>query len=180
MTLLKSCGRLYLCLLITIISLLLAPGFAMANSQSELIIGRAHGASLVPQEALLDDLATVRVIYLGEIFHTIARHHARQAGIAEGTLAEQDLKLVLGMEMFSVEQQPVLDKWQRSSDDVEALIKELGTEHWTNLKAYEAVLLSARDRGIPIIGLNASEPSGAKARARGTGRALSGGKRESA
>lgn len=127
---------------------------AMAASHSEIIVDVLMGEP-VPFEALLDDLATVRVIYLGE-FHTIARHHEQQAELLKA-LADKDVKLAMGMEMFSVEQQPLLDRWQRGSDDVDALITALGPGHWTNLKAYAAVLLGARERGIPIIGLNASD-----------------------
>jgi uncharacterized iron-regulated protein len=61
------------------------------------------------------------------------------------------------MEMFSVEQQSALDKWQRGSEDVTALIAALGPDHWTNLKDYEPVLVKARELNAPIIGLNASD-----------------------
>lgn len=109
----------------------------------------------VPKEALLDDLSSVKIIYLGE-YHTIERHHKLQAEMIR-SLSENGMKLSLGMEMFSQDQQEVLDRWQKGTDDVDALIRDLGTEHWTNLKAYGSVLQLARDLKIPIIGLNASD-----------------------
>jgi uncharacterized iron-regulated protein len=136
------------------LSMLLVSGVSMADSPSEIIVDVLMGEP-VPRDALLEDLATVRVIYLGE-FHTVERHHAQQADLLQG-LVDRDLKLALGMEMFSVEQQPILDKWQKGSEDVSALITALGPEHWTNLKAYGPVLLKAREQGIPILGLNAPD-----------------------
>ena len=86
---------------------------------------------------LMEDLAQVKIIYLGEI-HTIARHHELQAEILR-SLADQNVNTALGMEMFTVDQQTVLDAWQKSNSDVEGLIKELGAEHWTNLMDYKTV-----------------------------------------
>ena len=109
----------------------------------------------VTVQTLLDDLAEVRIIYLGEI-HTIARHHKLQADILN-RLKERGPKLALGMEMFSVQQQPMLDGWLAGKQGINDLIRELGKEHWTNLKDYEPVLTAARDLGIPVIGLNAND-----------------------
>ena len=96
-----------------------------------------------------------RIIYLGEI-HTIARHHKLQTDILK-RLKERGLKPALGMEMFSTEHQPILDRWLSGKQSINDLIRELGKEHWTNLKDYESVLTTARDLGIPVIGLNAPD-----------------------
>jgi uncharacterized iron-regulated protein len=109
----------------------------------------------VTMETLLDDLAEVRIIYLGEI-HTIARHHKLQTEILK-KLNERGLKLALGMEMFSTDQQVILDRWLAGKQSINDLIGELGKEHWTNLKDYEPALTAARDLGIPVIGLNAPD-----------------------
>jgi len=109
----------------------------------------------VPVEEMLEDLSTVRLVYIGEI-HTIARHHEFQAEII-AKLAEKGIKLALGMEMFSEGQQPVLDNWQQGKDGVDSLIGELGKGHWTNLRDYEKVLVQARALKVPIVGLNASD-----------------------
>ncbi len=106
-------------------------------------------------KTMLDDLAEARIIYLGEI-HTIARHHKLQTEMLK-LLNERGLKLALGMEMFSVERQPILDRWLAGKQTVNDLIRELGKEHWTNLKDYESVLTTARNLGIPIAGLNAPD-----------------------
>ena len=107
----------------------------------------------VPMEVLLDDLAQVRVVYVGEI-HTIARHHQFQQELLQG-LTDRGIKVALGLEMFTDEQQPLLDRWRQGTQPLESIKDELGEDYWTNQKDYEPLLLMARERGVPIIGLNA-------------------------
>jgi uncharacterized iron-regulated protein len=128
-------------------------GTALASSVS-FIVDLLAGEP-IPMETLLDDLAHVRVIYLGEI-HTIARHHELQTAILRG-VAARNPKVALGMEMFTQEQQPILDRWQNGSEDISALMRDLGGNRWTNLKDYRSVLLAARELRVPIVGLNASD-----------------------
>ena len=69
-----------------------------ALADSEPFIIDLYMGEPVPQDVMLDDLSTVRIVYLGEI-HTIARHHELQAEILRG-LSDRDVKLAVGMEMF--------------------------------------------------------------------------------
>ncbi|MDQ7784621.1 MAG: ChaN family lipoprotein [Desulfomonilaceae bacterium] len=109
----------------------------------------------VPMEMMVDDLASVRIVYVGEV-HTIDRHHELQTEILR-VLSQRGLKLALGMEMFSVRQQEILDRWQRGDGSVASLIHDLGKGHWTNLLDYESVLLTARKLHVPILGINADD-----------------------
>jgi uncharacterized iron-regulated protein len=84
------------------------------------------------------------------------RHHDVQREIIQ-KLSEKGLKLVLGMEMFTHEQQGALDRWTAGRSDIGGLIRELGTEYWTNIRDYEKILLTARDRNIRILGINAPD-----------------------
>ncbi len=124
------------------------------DSDAPFIIDMLMGEP-VEMETMLDDLAEVGIIYLGEV-HTIARHHKLQADILN-RLKGRGLKLALGMEMFSTQHQTVLDRWISSKQSINELIRELGKEHWTNLKDYESVLTTARDLGIHVVGLNAPD-----------------------
>ncbi len=126
-----------------------------ALAESEPFIIDLYMGEPVPQDVMVDDLSAVRIVYLGEI-HTIARHHGLQAEILRG-LSDRELKLAVGMEMFSRESQPILDRWQTGNQSVADLIMELGREHWTNLQDYEKVLTLARERHVPIVGLNARD-----------------------
>jgi uncharacterized iron-regulated protein len=126
-----------------------------ALADSEPFIIDLYMGEPVPQDVMLDDLSAVRIVYLGEI-HTIARHHELQEQILRGLL-DRELKLALGMEMFSRESQPILDRWQSGNQSVADLVMALGREHWTNLRDYEKVLNLARERHVPIVGLNARD-----------------------
>ena len=108
----------------------------------------------VPIETALDDMSAVRIVYVGEI-HTIARHHELQVEILRG-LVQRNPKISLAMEMFTSEQQPVVDRWLSSTEPVSVLVKNLGKDSWTNLIDYSSVLTMARDLKIPVVGLNIS------------------------
>jgi len=94
-------------------------------------------------------------VYIGEV-HTIRRHHGIQTEILN-RLAERNMKLALGMEMFSAHQQEILSRWQKGSESVEDLVRALGAGHWTNLPDYGPLLVLARKLGVPILGLNADD-----------------------
>jgi len=106
-------------------------------------------------DTMVDDLATARIVYIGEV-HTIRRHHGIQTEILN-RLAERNMKLALGMEMFSAHQQEILSRWQKGSESVEDLVRALGAGHWTNLPDYGPLLVLARKLGVPILGLNADD-----------------------
>lgn len=78
----------------------------------------------VPIETALDDMSAVRIVYVGEI-HTIARHHELQVEILRG-LVQRNPKISLAMEMFTPEQQPVVDRWLSSSEPVSVLGEKPG------------------------------------------------------
>ncbi|MEW6112540.1 MAG: ChaN family lipoprotein, partial [Thermodesulfobacteriota bacterium] len=148
-SLLRSCSRVTALLA----AFVCAPALIMAGSQP-IIVDVLMGEP-IPLEKMIEDLATVRIVYIGE-FHTVARHHQAQAAILKG-LADKNLSLALGMEMFAESQQPILEKWQQGPGGVDSLINELGREHWTNLADYEPVLMLAKKSKIPIRGLNADD-----------------------
>jgi uncharacterized iron-regulated protein len=106
-------------------------------------------------ETALDDLAKARIIYVGE-FHTISRHHELQAEILRG-LAGRNRNVALAMEMFTPQQQRIVDGWLASEETVSELVEKLGGDRWTNLTDYHSVLYLARDLGVSIICLNAPE-----------------------
>lgn len=109
----------------------------------------------IPIDMMVNDLATVRIVYIGEV-HTIRRHHDIQTEVLN-RLAERNMKLALGMEMFSANQQEILSRWQKGNESVEDLMRALGAGHWTNLPDYAPLLVSARKLGVPILGLNADD-----------------------
>lgn len=103
---------------------------------------------------LTDDLAKARVIFLGEV-HTIPRHHQLQKQILN-SLADRGQKLVLAMEQFEYFTQPVLDKFNAGSIDLDGLIRESDwAKRWSGHTNYHELVSAARAHGIPLLALNA-------------------------
>jgi uncharacterized iron-regulated protein len=103
---------------------------------------------------LLDDLAEVDVVYLGER-HTIERHHEIQHRIV-ADLADRGVPLALGLEQMEIPQQPLLDRFASGTLDFDELAKqsEWG-KRWHNFEQYRPVLKAARDAAAPMRALNA-------------------------
>jgi len=103
---------------------------------------------------VIDDLAGVRVIYLGES-HRLQRHHDIQLQIFTD-LAKRDVPLVLALEQLESYQQPILDKYNQGKITYEQLVKETKWEQrWGNYKQYRPLVEAARKAGAPILALNA-------------------------
>jgi uncharacterized iron-regulated protein len=128
---------------------------AMAFAEGEPVIVDVYQGEPVDSDTMMEDLTQVRIVYLGEI-HTIADHHRLQEQILEA-LGSAETPLAMGMEMFSVDQQAIVDSWLKGAGSVDDLLNKLGVERWTNLKDYEAILLSIRKLGIPLVALNAPD-----------------------
>lgn len=104
--------------------------------------------------ALLDELQTARVVYLGE-FHRIGRHHDLQLELLNG-LANRGVPLVLAMEQFEYFTQPVLDKYNAGEVDLPALVAESEWNvRWRGHEAYHDLLKAARAHDVPVLALNA-------------------------
>ena len=108
----------------------------------------------VPHQAVVDDLAGVRVVYLGER-HRVARHHAMQAQIISD-LAARGRRLVVGLEQLEAAGQPSLDRFHAGEIDFEQLAEatEWGTR-WPNYETYRPVVDAARKANAPLLALNA-------------------------
>ena len=103
---------------------------------------------------VLDDLAGVRAIYLGES-HRLNRHHELQARVVRD-LAGRGVLLVLGIEQLAAPQQPVLDKYNRGEIDFDQLAEATGwAKRWPNYKDYRPILEAARKADAPVVALNA-------------------------
>lgn len=112
-----------------------------------------HGEPIFYEE-VLEDLADVRVVYLGEC-HALDRHHEIQERILRD-LARKGLSLVLGLEQLEYYQQPHLDRYNEGKIDFEELAKATNwSERWHNYQQYRTILETAREFQIPVIALNA-------------------------
>jgi len=108
----------------------------------------------VPYQAVVDDLAGVRVVYLGER-HRLERHHALQAQII-ADLAAAGRRLAVGLEQLEANRQPELDRFNAGEVDFDQLAEATDwAARWPNYEQYRPVLHAARKAGTPLVALNA-------------------------
>ena len=111
----------------------------------------------VAYEEMLDDLAQVQVVLVGEV-HTNAAHHDIQARIIQALHARHP-NLSVGMEMFDHRYDPVLARWSAGDLDREAFIQQT---HWYVSRAgwgfdfdlYAPIFETVRENRIRLVGLN--------------------------
>ena len=113
-----------------------------------------HKKRVVTFEALVTDLASVQVVYVGER-HTDPAHHRIQLQIIEA-LIESDRPLAVGMEMFDTTYAPVLSAWSAGELDREAFIEKT---HWYanwgyDFSLYSGILETIKEHGLALVGLN--------------------------
>lgn len=105
-------------------------------------------------EAMIQDLETARIVYVGET-HTRKADHQVQLKTLKA-LDQQISDLIVGMEMFSRPYQPVLDAWSGGEMSETAFIENT---HWyANWKfdydLYKALLDYIREHRIALYALN--------------------------
>ncbi len=132
------------------------PEWAVRSYLVDQIIDTRTGAT-IPFETLVTELSKSQVVYVGET-HTSLEDHRIQKKIAEA-LHEKAPEIVLAMEMFPRESQPILDRYSRGLLTEEEFLKEV---EWQKVwgfpfPLYKPILDWAVENRVPIIGLNASQ-----------------------
>lgn len=125
------------------------------GAAGEILDGRT--GEPVSFDALVADLASARVVYVGEEHTNAADHEAQRAILLALRAARPDDALALGLEMVQRPFQPALDAWN-AGDASEAELRA-GVE-WEDRWGYDyglyrSILDAARDRGVRVVGLNA-------------------------
>jgi uncharacterized iron-regulated protein len=140
---------------ILLVSVLIIIGIVGAGQkQSDL---RIYDLSL-GKETLLSEAITQlkqnRIILVGE-HHSNKNHHEAQLGVIR-TLKETGLKVAVGLEMFRSDSQQTLDRWI-SGDIGEEKFEQIYYDNWNYpWSAYRRIFEYAREKKIPLIGLNVS------------------------
>ena len=106
-------------------------------------------------DEMIADLASARVVYVGES-HDDEDHHALQAAIVR-ELHRRDPSLAIGLEMFQRPYQAALDDYVAGRIDTEEMLERTEwEERWGfDFEMYEPVLGYAREHGLPLVALNA-------------------------
>jgi len=113
------------------------------------------GTFLSP-DRFVDVLADSRIVYIGESHDNVVGHRA-EAEILRALAHRHPGQVALGMEMFVPAQQDALDRWVAGELGEKAFLKESRWyDNWRmDFDYYRDLLLTARDMGIPVVGLNA-------------------------
>jgi uncharacterized iron-regulated protein len=161
---LKPKSATQLLLVVVAICAIVAGGCAVSPKTLS-IVDRAAGlpentiyetdaATIISQGQLMDQLAGVQVVYVGER-HTNPSHHAIQLTVIQAML-ETAPDLVIGMEMFDHTYQPVLDRWVAGELDETSFLQQT---HWYanwryDYGLYRDILNYAKEKKLRIIALN--------------------------
>jgi uncharacterized iron-regulated protein len=125
-------------------------GAAVSNS---IVVESAKSATLTE---LMAKLRAERLVYVGET-HTAFADHLLQLEVLRG-MAEQPAGLAVGVEWFQKRFQPALDDYLAGRIDEAEMLR--GTEYyerWSfDYRLYRPIVQFAKEKGIPIIALNAS------------------------
>ncbi|HKK00771.1 MAG TPA: ChaN family lipoprotein [Desulfuromonadales bacterium] len=94
-----------------------------------------------------------RVVYVGET-HDNPASHRLELEVLKALENRYPGKTALGMEMFSSDQQPLLDRWLAGQLTDEQFVRETGFERSWGWGYYRQILHFARKRHIPVVALN--------------------------
>jgi aminopeptidase N len=127
------------------------------------IVDTRTGKPLSPGELGMR-LGRSRLVFIGEQHADIEYHRVELRALA--LLGQPGRPLVIGLEMFPVEDQPLLDAWvagRFSETEFVERVDWYGTWGF-NWGYYREILLLARAHGIPLVALRMSEAAETKAR----------------
>jgi beta-lactamase class A len=121
----------------------------------------------LPFEQMIKDMKTSRFVYVGESHDNMSMHDL-QLKVIQG-LFSQDPNIAIGLEMLPAETQPALDRWSQGLLSKDELIEEVSWYvNWSlNFGYYEKIFDFARDKRIPLFGLNAPRDVITKIRMKG-------------
>lgn len=102
-------------------------------------------------EAFVDDLAQAQIIFIGEL-HGHDGHHQMQLEIIRA-MQERGEPLAIGLEMFQQDYQGALDRWV-AGEMPEQNFLMVYQQNWSMWPQYRPIFLFARERGVPMVGLN--------------------------
>lgn len=107
-------------------------------------------------DELLDALAMRDVVFLGET-HLDDTTHRCEAAVYEGLIARRAGRVVLSLEMFETDVQPVLDDYLAGRIDEAAFLAK--ARPWGNYRdAYAPLIELARAHGLPVVAANFPAP----------------------
>ncbi len=113
---------------------------------------------LVSKQQMLEAATDARIVYVGET-HDNPASHRLELDVLRGMADRHPGRTALGLEMFAPAQQPALDRWVTGQiSEKEFLKSSRWYDTWSmDFDYYRPLLQFARERKIPVIGLNAEK-----------------------
>jgi len=132
--------------------------FLVLLIQGLMVVGSvaAHSFDLnrldvIPLEKMIADLSEAQAVFVGED-HDQASHHAAQLQVIR-ELYQSGASVSIGLEMFRQDGQADLDRWTAGKLK-EGEFREIFNRHWSHWPVYREIFLYAREKRIPLVGLN--------------------------
>ena len=105
-------------------------------------------------QELSGELKKKKIVLVGE-HHNSTRHHINQLEVIRA-LHEADAHVAIGVEMFRSDSQGYLDRWV-AGEMSEQAFEKIYYANWNyEWPLYAPILRYARDKNIPVLGLNVS------------------------
>ena len=138
-------GSLILCL-----GIMVSSGFVFAEEPLQLY--DVSTREVVALENLVPRLTASRIVLIGE-HHDQPGHHRAQLEIIK-SMAQTRAPVAVGLEMFRRDSQDILDRWVAGKMK-EKNFREAYHDNWGfPWELYRDIFLFARDKKIPLVGLN--------------------------
>ncbi len=116
---------------------------------------RLQDRTIVSVDDMDRALQDVRLIFVGE-YHKKLGHHMMQLDVIKA-LDRAGVKLAIGLEMFTAENQEVLDRWV-AGEMTEMAFRKRYYRNWkVPWYKYRGIFIYARKHKIPLVGLNISK-----------------------
>ena len=113
---------------------------------------RLKDKEIIRWDQMIQEVKSSNIIFIGGL-HEEPKHHKYQWRIIKG-LYDQGLSIAVGLEMFQANEQPILDSWVAGHLPLDQLLDTYSVT-WPEPSAhYKKIFLLAKDKKIPLIGLN--------------------------
>lgn len=128
--------------------------FIQSHTRNNERILKVSAGKIVTLEDMMVDLKRAKLVFVGE-FHDNKDHHDAQLKVIK-ELYERGSVVAVGLEMFRSNSQKELDRWvqgEMSEDEFRKVFENNWGSHW---RLYRDIFVFARDKNIPLLGLNIS------------------------
>ncbi|MBZ0158120.1 MAG: ChaN family lipoprotein [Alphaproteobacteria bacterium] len=113
---------------------------------------RVQDGKIITFDQMIRDIGRTRAVFVGES-HGNSGHHKAQLAVIK-KLRNSRIPLAVGLEMFRANSQEALNRWIRGEMTLQKFLR-IYYDNWSLPWAlYSDIFFYAREKGIPLVGLN--------------------------